>query len=86
MSTFDRDVQCALDAFRLDCEHDDLRDTLLRLHSFASMAAAAYSNDDHKSFLAAMISLGALAKLLSEAAEEPDEPNQAADEEARRDP
>lgn len=86
VSTFDRDVQCALDAFRVDCEHDDMRDTLLRLHSFAAMAAAAHSNDDAKSFIAALISLSAVAKLLSESVEESNEPDQAADAKAGCDP
>ena len=73
--TFDFDVAEAVEIFRTECREDDIRDTLLRMHSFLSVVGSSYAEGDGKGFISGLISLSALAKVLSETAdEEEDEP------------
>jgi hypothetical protein len=73
--TFDFDVAEAVEIFRTECREDDIRDTLLRMHSFLSVVGSSYAEGDGKGFISGLISLSALAKVLSETVdEEEDEP------------
>lgn len=62
---FDCEVDKAVDIFREECDAADIRDTLLRMHGHVTLAASSYAEGDGKSFLASLISVAAMAKLLS---------------------
>lgn len=68
--TFDAEVAEAFEVFRMECSEDDIRDVILRMHSFLAMVSSAYAEGDGKGFTSGLISLGALAKVLSETVDE----------------
>ena len=70
---FDRELRDAYDIFRSECEDDDVRDTIIRMQSFLAMIGTAYNDQDGKTFLSGLISLAALAKVLSTTVDEEDD-------------
>ena len=67
---FDFDVARAFETLRQDCEKEDVRDTILRMHSFLALVGSAYSEGEGKAFISGLVSLSALARVLSETIED----------------
>lgn len=65
-SRFSADVAEAFAVFRNECQDEDIRDTILRMHNFLAVVGAAHAEGDGKGFVSGLIGLSALAKVLSE--------------------
>lgn len=60
----------SISLLRETCQGEDVPHTFLRMQAFLGAAGAAYSQGDGKAFVAALASLSALARVLSETVEE----------------
>jgi hypothetical protein len=70
---FERRAAKAYEAFLKACEEDDVRDTIIRLQGFVAMIGSAYADGDGKAFLSGLVSLAAIAKVLSNTVGEEDD-------------